>query len=103
MGKTIYKRTELNNLKELRYQKARVAIEAAYVKQRVDNGIRYYTEGGWLRSFTLGMGTFSSLGAIRDYSSYAIKGWKTVKEYLQKRKEKRAAKKAAAEATAEND
>jgi len=95
MPKTIYKRKEVRTLKELRYQKARLAVELNYMEERIDGGIRYYTEGGFLRAFSLGAGTFSSFGMWRDYAGYAVSGWKKVKQFIQRQKEKRAAKAAA--------
>lgn len=103
MKETNYNRKEVHTLKELRYEKARITIEMAYLEQSIHEEIHYYTRGGFLNALSFGAGMFASLDKWKEYFSYVVKGWNWVKEFINKKKEQKAHKEQAANPETEKE
>lgn len=85
-----YNRKDIRSLKELRYEKARVAIQMNFLEERIREEVRYYTHGGFLNAFMLGSGVFASLGSFRQQVSPLLEGWSWVRKMMKKRKARKA-------------
>lgn len=88
MRKLNYKPKEVKSLKEIRYEKARITIEMAYIQQQIQEDAESFLHGGFLQSMGIGWSMFASAGKWLIGIKALLKGWKWIMGIIRKKKEK---------------
>ncbi|MEG1586393.1 MAG: hypothetical protein RR346_05920 [Bacteroidales bacterium] len=86
MKKMNYNIKEVSSLKEIRYEKARIVIEMAYIEKKIHTQAEDFLHGGFLQSVGLGWNMFASAGKWLLIFKAAMKGWKWIQHFLKKKK-----------------